>query len=140
MNIEFKTGGHYTLIQISDWSATTQKDEIIITGFLEKSQRYSFKRKGSRKEYFLPAIDNNCLVFEGHGLPLKVDSETNRFVGNARFNFVSDDAEALKHYIGAHCLNPDASSLQKIYVTPDKNREAIDFPSYDPLFDSEEEN
>ncbi|MBT2561328.1 hypothetical protein J7E50_10840 [Pedobacter sp. ISL-68] len=136
--MEFKTGSRYTIIKISEWLATTEKDEIIISGFLPSRQQYYFKHKRSKKEWLLPKEDLKWLVFEGHNLPLRLDSETNRYMGNACINFVSDNPEELRGYIEKHCINTDRSLFSKIYITPEKDRETIINPPYDQLFKDED--
>lgn len=133
MNIQFKVPGNYTRLRVSEWMATTDKDEITITGFQDTQKQYTYKHKGSKKEYLFP-LTGDCLLFEGHNLPLLVDSETSRFMGNACFNFVTDNPEELKEYIQKYCLNPDPCTFAKIMVTPAMNRDTAHSPSYTPLF------
>ncbi len=122
--IELKIKSAYTMIFISESLATTTKDEIIITGLDEKRQRYIFKRRGSRKEYYLPPTEQlqERLFFEGHNLPLMVDTETNRFSGNACFNFVTDYPQILREFIKTKCLNPSPVTFEKILYSNSSNR------------------
>lgn len=121
MNIQLKVNQKYTCIRISGF-ATCVKYEIIITGIASNGS-YICKNKGKRKEYYFNGDLRDMLLFEGHGLPLLVDSETNRFFGNAKLNFVTDEPEKLRTYIGQNCLNPDLEVLHKIRVTPtDRNK------------------
>lgn len=120
MNIEFKINSPYTLVSISEWLAHTQRTEIIITRREESSGRYVFKKKGKRKEFYLPKPESlqEQLIFAGHNLPFVIDSETNRFIGNAQFNFVTEKPQELKAFIEQHCLNPSASNFSKILYRP----------------------
>lgn len=135
MNIQFKkVPGDYTWITISDWLAITERDEITITGFLQKEQQYTYRYKGSKKEYIFPLLDWKCLLFEGHNLPLLIDSETNRYMGNACFNFITDKPKELKQFIAVDCINPDPETFADIMVTPALNRDTGFNPPYTPLF------
>jgi len=139
MNIQFKkVPGDYTWITISDWLAITERNEITITGFQQKEQQYTFRKKGSKKEYRFPLTDWKCLLFEGHNLPLLIDSETNSYMGNACFNFITDKPEELKQFISMNCINPDAETFTHIMFTPALNRDTCRDLPYTPLFPDNE--
>ncbi len=116
MNIPFKVNEKYTLITVTDFLAITSKSEIIVTRSLP-DKRWAFRYRGKRKEYYFPRDLKHTLLFEGHNLPLLVDSETSRWFGNAKFNFVTDQPEKLKAFIVQNCLNPDPEKLGMIRVT-----------------------
>jgi hypothetical protein len=131
--IKFNIKSKYTLIRIGGM-AVTLKDEVIITGFV--NGQYTFKRPGKRKEYIVPSSHHleEYMVFSGHDLPVKIDSESGRFVGNARFNFLSDKPEELRAFLQTNCLNPSPRNFEKALYWPvdGTGEEGI------PLFKSEE--
>lgn len=93
-----------TLITVSEFLATTQKLEITTTRQVDGRQAY--KARGKNKEYFLK-VDAGTLVFEGWGLPFKVDIETSMFEGNGGYNFlVVEDVTKLKMFIISKNINP----------------------------------
>ena|SRR5579872_3350426 len=108
----------YTLIYISA-AAITFRKEITIARFDESTGRHVAKEKGKRTPYYLPAADKlqDYLVFEGHNLPLVIDSDTDRFTGNAQFNFVTDNPAGLKAFIEMKCLNPSPDKFARILYT-----------------------
>ena len=134
MNITFEINGKYTLVSISGM-AITIRAEIVITGLHEVSLRYIFKHRGRKKEFYLPKEEDlqRILVFKGHGLPFTVDSETERFTGNAQFNFVTDKPEELKLFIEKNCLNASPSKFAKVFYTG-LDRNTVDMPESFPLF------
>jgi hypothetical protein len=138
MDIEFQIKGNYTLVGISGM-AVTIRSEIIITAALPKDrknrQRYSYKHKYKAKEFFLPAGDDleKHLIFEGHDLPFTVDSETDRFCGDANFNFVTDKPRELKTFIVSYCLNPSPAKFNKVFYTG-TDRNDTEYPESLPLF------
>ena len=116
MNIPFKIGGKYTIVKISDALAHTMKAEIQIVGFDQELGQHIYTFKGKRKRFLIGKereLDKQ-LVFEGHALPILVDSDTDRFMGNGRFNFVTDDPAGLKAFIEKNCLNPSPEKFEKI--------------------------
>jgi|GEM_PF-2237032 len=122
MEIQFESNEKYTWIGVSDFMATTFKREIIIM-HSNDAGRWIFKHKGKRKEYFFPKDTKDMLIFKGHNLPFIVDSETDRFFGNAKLNFVTDDPLKLKAHIKEYCINPDLATFSSIRVTPtDRNK------------------
>jgi len=110
MNIQFESNEKYTWIGISDFLATTFKWKIIITRS-NSAGRWIYKHKGKRKEYYFPRDTKDVLIFKGHNLPFTVDSEMDRFFGNAQLNFVTDDPQQLKTHIEQYCINPDPATL-----------------------------
>jgi hypothetical protein len=115
MSIPFKINAKYTLVTISGM-AITIRNEITIPGLDDRGGRHTYRHKGKKKEFYLPKPEDldKQLVFEGHGLSFTVDSETNRFAGNAHFNFVTDIPEELKTFIEQKCLNPSPANFRKI--------------------------
>ena len=134
METLLKEDTKYTVIKISDWLAITTKEEIIIIRYSSIYQRYIYRQKGRKKDLILPVDAHNWLFFEGHGLPLKLDSETDRFMGNTQFNFVASNPEQLKQYILNNCINPDTDLLEKIMVTPERRAHRKGSYPYIPLF------
>ena len=141
METQLKENTKYTVINIPDWIPITQKEEIIIVRYSDLNQRYIYRCKGQKKEFLLPFDAYEWLFFEGHDLPLKLDSETYRYLANAAFNFVSDNPVQLKQYILNNCINPDPNLLKKILVTPEREEDDYweDYP-YTFLFEEEQKH
>ena len=99
--INLKTGVLYTVFSMDSFMALTHRKEVIITGL--HNDRYTFKMKGKRKEYYLD-LDECSAVFEGE-TPFKADTEFNSFRGNACINVVGD-METIKRYFDTRQLNP----------------------------------
>lgn len=145
MKLQLKAGDKITMIQIGGM-AMTRKSEITITGFDEAKQRYTYKEGRKRKEYYLPEKLNEVMLFKGHGLPLLVDTETNKWSGNACFNFIlanniertdtpmsivsASTPEQLAEYIKGHQINDEFNGYGEIlYTTPDdRDTEKLLFP------------
>jgi hypothetical protein len=135
MNLQFKTDHKYTLIAISGWLAHTVRNEIIIIGFDERQKRHTFRHRRKKKAFYLPidADIDDQLVFEGHELSFVLDTETNRFAGNAAFNFVTDEPDLLRAFIEEKCLNPTPEKFNKILFTFTKRDGPADLTET-PLF------
>lgn len=130
--LSLKINHPYTIVCISEMLAITQRMEITITGYDNQKQRYTYKPKSKRKEYYLyPAYRlEEHLIFEGHGLPFVLDSEENdRFLGNACFNFLTDNPADLREFLKKNCLTPLEGKQEKILYTTGKGSE-----DYHPLF------
>jgi hypothetical protein len=115
MNFEFNTNQKYTIVEISD-SAITTRSEIETLGTDPATGRISYKIGRQQKRYDVPSNLDDVLVFQGHHLPFTVDVETESFVGNAQFNFVTDDLPTLRDFITNHCLNKTEGKFAKILV------------------------
>lgn len=102
---QLNKGASYTFIALNGFAATS-KTELIITGFDESRRRYTFKMKGKRKEFYLAGDLSEQMIFEGHDLPMKVDTETNKWAGNACFNFVTDTPDELRPFLKSKNINP----------------------------------
>lgn len=121
MNTELKleVGKRYTVVHIGEALAMTIRHEITITD--TEDEKYVYKEKGKRKEYYINP--RNTFIFAGWGLPLRVDTddEVRRIVrGNACFNFVGD-AEVVRDYIDTKNLNPGARKEIALIVNPKKD-------------------
>lgn len=132
MKFKFEVNQKYTVVVIGEFGATI-RNEIVISRFDEAKQRYVFKVKGKRKEYYIPDGIDEQLLFKGYGLPILVDTETDYFQGDANFNFVTDDPAPLKAFIEANCLNLTDEKRQRIMFSG-KDRRDSDTLSYKPLF------
>jgi len=107
------------MVYISETVAITRRNEIIITGLDKKRGQYLYKLKGSRKIYYLPKPEElqRRMFFSGHNLPFVIDSETDRFIGNAQINFVTDNPDALREFIKTNCLNPSQETFNNIFYS-----------------------
>lgn len=94
-------GQKITLFTINGIAATSRV-EILITG--EQQGRHTFKEKGKRKEYYLK-IRPDDIILDGWDLPLRADSESNRFCSNACFNIAANSKDELKQWLDKS-LNP----------------------------------
>ncbi|SEC64054.1 hypothetical protein SAMN04489761_3368 [Tenacibaculum sp. MAR_2009_124] len=82
--------------------AITCKTESTIHGHNEKG--YYGKIKGKRKKVYL-INDPQNLLFVGWELPIKADTETNQFIGNARLNLLGNSKEEVKKYVLENAVN-----------------------------------
>lgn len=134
MNIKFEIDGKYTLVAISEGLAHSIRHEIVITGFNDGCDRFTFKEngRGKRREFFLPGAEklDQQLVFEGHFLPFVLDSETDSFCGNAMFNFVTDDPAELRLFIKQYCLNPSPTTFGKCLYSPGNKSDIRNLPLF----------
>lgn len=131
MNTQLEIGKQYTFIYITGM-ATTGRHELTITG-KNPDGRFTYKLKGKRKEFLLPTdstLHKDYLIFKGHSLSYVLDSDSNRFYGNARFNFVTTTPQLLREDLEKNCLNPSPEKWAKIMYTTGQG----DDPQYDPLF------
>ena len=110
--IDLKINGKYTIIEISDFLACSIKTEITITQKI--GERYVFKQRGKRKEYYLKEFNKGMLFFENWDLWIIPDSDfkvnmgdftTKSFKGNALLNIVGEP-EKIKSFIDSFNLNP----------------------------------
>lgn len=119
MNIDFKNNGQYTLVTVN---VMCSRKEITILGTDPISGRKMYKEGKGRKKLLMPLNFENILVFEGHSLPFLLDSETNRFIMDCHFHFLTDNAQELREFISSNCLNPDEYKFSRIYFSPKENR------------------
>jgi hypothetical protein len=118
MKKQLQTGHAYTLVTIT-WMATTLRMEIFVTGHNPRINTYFYRKSGNGKINTLTQRDlDQALVFEGHNIPFTLDTETDRFSGNAQYNFVTEDPITLKAFIQQHCLNPCRDNFDKILYQP----------------------
>lgn len=108
----FEVGKKYTIYRIN-WMAITSKKEIQIVELRDTAA--VFKDRGKRKLYLLPFESKDYesapvkpfegAVFEGWDQPIKCDSETNSYSGNACYNFLGTPLE-IRAWIESGQLNP----------------------------------
>ena len=130
----FEINKKYTIIGISEWMATTTKIEIQITRQI--NNRFVFKAKGKRKEFYLQPLKDNNLVFEGWDLPVRIDSEgdyvlepghvmaSKIFRGNACINLIGDE-NVIKDYVENKNLNEIFSSKGEIVYCKGKEEKVL---------------
>lgn len=114
--IKLQVGVKYTFIQPT---GMTTKEEVVITDYLDGE--YKYKKAGNRNHIRLSAKKlEKYLVFEGHEIPLKVDTESQpqRCVINFKFNFLSDDPAALKSFLETQCMNPSPAKFADVLYWP----------------------
>lgn len=129
MKKQFEISKKYTLI--SSFAMTIRK-EITIIQFDEKSEQFVFKVGRQRALFLMPKVLKDTMVFEGHNLPLKLDSDTNRCMINACYNFVTANPQELVTYLEVNCLNYE--NVEKSHImTVDDTANAPE-PEYTPLF------
>lgn len=110
--LNLKPKGRYTFFLISEMMACTQRLELEVQELknIDSYAQYThlsqlvFKQKGKRKLLDI-YLKSDCLIFEGWDLPFKIDTDTNSFMGNARFNFIADNKEQLIKEIQQKNLN-----------------------------------
>lgn len=102
---ELELKQEYTNIFISDSLGFTGRNQIIITQKI--NNKYVFKQKGKRKEYYL-ILNKDRMLFKGQ-IPFIVDSETGHFSGNFMFNIIQNlpFSEDIKTFIEKNNLNPN---------------------------------
>jgi hypothetical protein len=125
----FKMHTEYTIVSVSKWMAHTTRSEVTITGYDTVFKRCLCRRNGTRKQ-FLVDPDRELarqLIFAGHRLPFLLDSETGSFIGNALFNFVTDQPAELRSFILRNCLNPSEENFRKILYSPSDMPAAIEW-------------
>jgi hypothetical protein len=131
LDANFVVGQKITIFAISSMMAHTVKSEVTVTkrqapelkyGYGEKGYRLGvLKYRGKRKEYYL-TLSQECLVFEGWDLPIKIDSEIPSdgisFSGNACFN-LAGDKELIREYVEKRALVPVTDTGKaKILIVP----------------------
>lgn len=124
MQTKLLPNGKYTIIRISEWMATTTKDEIEVIGVSAATvndktiARNIYKSKGKRKQYLLD-LSRECIALPGWDLPVKVDTEFYSFSGNACFNLVGSSMAEVKYWIETKAVLPLTDQIKgKITFTP----------------------
>lgn len=119
MNVDFKDKGQYTIVTVH---VICTRKEITIHGTDPTSGCKMYKEGKGRKKLLMPLNFENILVFEGHSLPFLLNSETNRFVMDGHFHFLTDNAQELREFISNRCLNLDERKASKICFSTKENR------------------
>ena len=134
----FKVGKEYTIFRISDFMATTCKQEILVVDIRDTNVIY--KNRGKRKLFVLPLEKRDYAsaplkafdgaVFEGWDQPITCDSELFKqnggtMRGNACYNFVGS-VEAVKTWVEKNQLNPEFDVTRVVAIVD--NKEVVVFP------------
>ena len=108
-----KVGEKYTIYRMNSTIAAAFKREITIKELTEDGIIYT--EGGGRKRYIMcyedrhyscaPLKPLSCAFFAGWGQPFRLDTEGDRWSGNACFNFIGDPA-ALREWIETKQINP----------------------------------
>jgi hypothetical protein len=115
----FETGAKITVVLINGLGCTMRR-EIIIAGQNEHGD-YLYKFPHRRA---IHRLQQPYLAFEGHQLrDFKLDSETNIFLGNACYNFVTDEPEDLKAFLEEKNLNKEFNDWDNILFEYAGNRQ-----------------
>lgn len=132
INNIFKVEEKYTIFGISSFLATTWKIEAICTGKTTEETPI-FKFKGKRKEKIFNDI-KECAIFLGWDIGLIADSDTNRFNGNACFNFIGSK-DYVKNFIEKNQINPlfqkQKNRVVAVERTPLNESEKVVYPELD---------
>ena len=103
--------GKYTTVGLGGMAFTSKMEfdvkEILADG------RIIMVARGKRKKYVLDTskvFDDAHAIFRGHDLPIKVDSETHNFMGNALINCIipsntDEEKSKLREFIEKNNLN-----------------------------------
>ena len=132
MEFKFEVNQKYTVVADGERNATI-RSEIVIRRFDVNKQRYIFRIKGQRKEYYIPSDIDKHLLFKGHGLPFLVDTETIYYANSVGFVFVTDDPAPLKAFIETNCLNLTDEKRRSILISG-TDRYDLDALELRPLF------
>lgn len=112
--------------------AATSKIEVTVQGKTDNYGYYGNLKKTRKKVHFLPKNQKH-IVFNSWELPIKADSETNEFMGNACINILGESKEFVKEFIENNCLNILDDTLKSrinyVEVTPEFQENI-----YTPLF------
>jgi hypothetical protein len=121
MKMELKIGQLYTVISGPGWK--TEKMEILIVGFNVKTETYAYSKRCGIQSYGVikKAELRFSLVLKGRKLPVKVYPENDPNPGDIRFNFETDDPDALRSCIENTCVNFEAWKRGRIFYFPINN-------------------
>lgn len=113
MQAILKTGEKYTIYRMSEAMAAAFKREITVKELTDEGIIYTEGR--GRKRFIMkyetrhyqsaPFKPIKCAFFVGWDQPFKLDTEGNKWSGNACFNFIGDPA-ALREWIETQQINP----------------------------------
>lgn len=122
--MKLNKGDIITIIGISDWMATTTRNEVKACGFLSSGKEvFTENKKGARKKFTLRGdlenYDNNKLVFR-NTYPFKISGEISRNDPNSLFTVTKMSGNA--------CIN--------IYGTPEEIRFSIEHNNINKAFTS----
>lgn len=136
----FEVGKKYTLYRMS-FMATTSKTEILVTRYLDNGNPV-FKRRGDsgrlgRNEFILEILSRayesaplkvfDGAVFEGWDQPIKCDTETNSFRGNACYNFMGTVLQ-VRDWMDKGQLNPAFDKSEVLACGAAENAEELVYP------------
>ena len=131
----FEVGKKYTLYRMS-FLASTVMSEIKVTE-LDPEGNPVYQMRNGRKRLLLklftrqyesaPLKPFSGAVFEGWDQPIKCDSETTTFRGNACFNFVADPLE-VRAWMESGQLNPVFEKYRVLACGRDNNEEEMVYP------------
>ena len=134
---KLKTGQKITVIKISSMAITSKYELEIIEPLIPTRQGYNneeerlavAKQRGKRKTIYFDTSPGRGLdiVLNGWDLPLKVDSETGMFRGNACFNLVGDHF-TIKELIENAAIPVTDEQKAKIIIVDKDNNETILYP------------
>ncbi len=106
----FEIGKKYTIYRMSDGMAAVFKHEITVKD-TDAAGNIIYTEGRGRKRYILRIVDSyskkplDCAVFEGWAQPVKIDTETSKWAGNACFNFIGEPG-TVREWIEQHQENP----------------------------------
>mgnify|MGYP000555965748 CR=1 FL=1 len=122
-----EVGKAYTMLRIDSFLAMCHKSSIVITR--QQGERFIYKEKGKRKEFYAPdpaKNDNSVMYFDCPATDFKVDTDGGGIMrGNACFNFTSPSPEQLRELISAHCINPNDEMLAHCMYCNGENEELL---------------
>lgn len=138
--IELKAGDKITMFRISSMAVCFRYEYIVVGSFVSLATNKNYltvKEKGKRK-----AINvypgNDDLLFHGHDIGLKADSDGGSFAGSSTFNIVADSEQVVKHAIDALAVIPITDDQKSKIVFLTKGYSMDDLMAKEPLYKEEE--
>lgn len=120
MNTNLVKGEKITFFKVNGF-AMTSVNRVIVEE--QQDNKIIFKESSRKRKKYIISIENIDLLFKGHDLPFKADSDGNVMRGNACLNLVSDlSIKEIRDYIETNCIN-DISNDTKSHImlmTPDQ--------------------
>jgi hypothetical protein len=123
----FAKGSKLTIIRVGGMGFTS-KSEVVFTGIEHRGEPV-FTYRGKRTKYAMKPLERaDVMVFRGHDIDLKLDSEVQKsggmitMNGNAMFNFAGGTADEIRRFISEKQINPAFAQFDRIMLAGDGER------------------
>jgi hypothetical protein len=123
-----------TIVTVTDFMHFTAIRHIILTG--QQNGQWIYKPVSNhRRRYFLK-LNNETMLFHGHALPFKSETDHNVWNGNGCYNLVAEEPAELKAYLLKEQMNTTFDQWGRIRYQHPGN--ILKCPEHNVLFTEEE--